>query len=249
MADYFWDTGFTILPGKGFSLFSPGHFAWLMACFLLCLLLGRRYRAWNEEKRQRCLRLVAALLLLDELFKVCSTLATGRFRVDFLPLHLCSINIFVILADVWRPTDALREILYAICLPGAAFALVFPGWSYLPFCNALCIHSFTAHILLFLYPFLLLCGGFQPSFSRFLKVLPFCLPVVIAVYFFNRIFDTNFMFLSFAGEGNPLSLFEAWLGNPGYLIGLPILCALCWLLLYGGRRLFIHIVILNRRRR
>lgn len=235
LAKYFWDTGFTISPGKGFSLFSLGHLAWLGACLFLCLLLGSRYRAWGERKRKSCLRLLAALLLLDELFKVCSTLITGRFRVDFLPLHLCSINIFVILADVCRPTAALQEILYAICLPGAALALLFPGWSYLPLCNALCIHSFTAHILLFLYPFLLLCGGFQPSLSRFLKALPFCLPVVAAVYCFNRSFGTNFMFLSSAGEGNPLSLFEAWLGTPGYLIGLPILCLLCWTVLYGGQ--------------
>ncbi len=236
MAAYFWDTGFTIPPGKGFSLFSFGHFAWLGACFLLCLFLGSCYRRWEKKKRRGCLRALAALLLADEFFKVFSTLATGRFRADFLPLHLCSINIFVILADVWKPSAVLREILYAVCLPGAFLALLFPGWSYLPFWNALCIHSFTAHILLLLYPFLLLCGGFQPNLSRFLKVLPFCLPVVGAMYLFNQSFGTNFMFLSTAGEGNPLSLFEAWLGNPGYLVGLPVLCVLCWGLLYGGQK-------------
>lgn len=231
--EYFWGTGFTVPPGNGFDLFGGGHLAWLLLLVLLCLFLGRKYRKWDERQRVLCSRLLAALLLADELFKDISTLATGNFRLDYLPLHLCSINIFLILADAVRPAGILREVLYAVCLPGAFFALLFPGWAYLPLCNALCIHSFTAHILLFLYPFLLLCGGFRPRLSRFLKALPFFVPVVAGVYVFNRIFGTNFMFLSFAGQGNPLSLFEAWLGNPGYLWGIPVLAVLSWTVLYG----------------
>ncbi len=230
---YFWDTGFTIPPGKGFALFGPGHLIWLGVFLVLCLLLGRSCRSWNDKSRRLCCRVLAGLLILDELFKIGVTTAAGRFRLDFLPLHLCSINIFVIAADALRPNEFLREELYAVCLPGAFFALAFPGWAYLPMGNALCIHSFTAHILLFLYPYAILCGGFRPSLRRFLRCLPFCLPAVAAVYGFNRAFGTNFMFLSYAGTGNPLSLFEAWLGNPGYLVGIPILAALSWTLLYG----------------
>ncbi len=231
--EYFYDTGFTIPEGKGFPLFGPGHLAWLGLLVFLCVFLGLKYRGWDERRRARCRRALAALLVLDEFFKYAVALAAGRFRLDFLPLHLCSINIFVIAADAVKPRDVLREVLYAVCLPGAFFAMAFPGWAYLPICNALCIHSFTAHILLFLYPFLLICGGFRPSFRRFLKTLPFCLAAVAGVYVFNQAFGTNFMFLSYAGEGNPLTWFEARLGNPGYLVGIPLIAALCWALLYG----------------
>lgn len=230
---HFWDTGFTIPEGEGFSPWGWGHLLWLGAVALLCAVLGPRYGRWGEEARRRCRRTLAALLVLDELFKLAVTISTGRFRLDFLPLHLCSINIFLIAADAIRPREVLREVLYAVCLPGAFFALAFPGWAFLPLWNALCIHSFTAHILLFLYPFLLVCGGFRPRFRRFCRALPFCLLTVAGVYGFNRAFDTNFMFLSYAGEGNPLTLFERWLGNPGYLIGIPILAGLCWAALYG----------------
>lgn len=231
--EYFWDTAYTIPADQGFPLFGAGHLIWLFLLIILCLVLGQYYARWREEKRQRCRRVLAALLLLDEAFKLIVTTALDRFQPDFLPLHLCSINIFVILADALRPREALREELYAVCLPGASFALLFPGWAYLPIGNALCIHSFTAHILLFLYPYLLLRGRFRPRFRRFLRVLPFCLPAVGLAYLFNRIFGTNFMFLQYAGEGNPLSLFEIWLGRPGYLVGIPILAGLCWAVLYG----------------
>ncbi len=236
--EYFWDTGYTVPSGVGFPLYGAGHLCWLLGLLLVCGALGPLYRRWGEKKRLICLRVLAALLIADELFKVVSTAVHGRFRLDFLPLHLCSINIFVIAADAIKPRDSLREVLYAVCLPGAFFALAFPGWAYLPLWNALCIHSFTAHILLFLYPFLLMCGGFRPKFRRFLKALPFCLLAVAGAYLFNRVFGTNFMFLSYAGEGNPLSWFEQRLGNPGYLVGIPLIAGLCWLVLYGVPRLF-----------
>lgn len=234
---YFWDTGFTVPEGVGFALFGSGHLSWLLLAAALCVVLGVKYRGWGEMERLRCRRVLAALLVLDELLKYAVTLAVGRFRLDFLPLHLCSINIFLIAADAVKPRDSLREVLYAVCLPGALFALVFPGWAYLPLRNALCIHSFTAHILLLLYPVLLLCGGFKPSFKRLLKALPFCLLAVAGAYLFNRVFGTNFMFLSYAGEGNPLSWFETLWGTPGYLLGIPLIAGLCWLLLYGVPKL------------
>ena len=240
---YFWDTDGTIPFGVGFAPYGTGHLLWLLLWVGLCGFFAVRYKKWSERTQRNCRMAAALLLLLDELFKYAITVPFGKFQPDFLPLHLCSINIFVILADAFtgenfRFKHELRELLFAICLPGAFFALLFPGWAYLPIQNALCIHRFSAHILLFLYPFLLLLGGFTPKLSRFLKVLPFCLPVVAAVYWINQKLGTNFMFLSYAGEGNPLTLFERLWGTPGYLWGLPILCVATWALLYGGAWLF-----------
>lgn len=241
--EYFWETGSTVPPGVGFAHYGLGHLLWLTVWVGLCIFFACRYRKWGVNVQRRCRVAVALFLLADELFKYAVTVPFGKFQPDFLPLHLCSINIFVILIDAFtketaRFKNALREILFAVCMPGAFFALLFPGWAYLPIQNALCIHSFLAHILLFLYPFLLLLGGFHPKFSRFLKALPFCLPMVGAVYLVDLRLNTNFMFLRYAGEGNPLSLFEQLWGSPGYLWGLLLLCILTWALLYGGLWLF-----------
>lgn len=232
--DIFWQTEYTMPPGvPGFAHFCLGHLLWLGSTVVLCVCLGLAYRCWKEEKRLACRRILAVLLVADELFKYYIAIRSGEFHASFLPLHLCSINIFFIAADAFRPQKLLREVLYAVCLPGAFFALVFPGWSYLPLKNALCIHSFTAHVLLFLYPVLLIAGGFRPSFRRFARTLPAAMAVVAIIYGFNRVFGTNFMFLARAGEGNPLSWFESFLGSPGYLLGIPLIAALCWGVLYG----------------
>lgn len=231
--NHFWDTEYTIPPGQGFPLFGPGHFLWLLFGVGLCLVLYQCFCKWKEQSRRLCLRTVAGLLVADELFKYYIALRSGEFRPSFLPLHLCSIHIFCIAADALRPNDYLREELYAVCLPGALLALIFPGWAYLPIGNALCIHSFSAHILLLLYPLLVLAEGFRPQFRRFVRTLPVLLLTVGAVYGVNQIFGTNFMFLSRSGEGNPLAWFESFLGSPGYLLGMPVIAAGCWGLLYG----------------
>lgn len=231
---YFWETEYTMPPdAPGFSHFCLGHLFWLGLTAALCIGLWRLYRRWGDGERRACKLALAVLLVCDELFKYGIALHSGDFRPSFLPLHLCSINIFLIAYDSLRPSGILQEVLYAVCLPGAFFALVFPGWNYLPLMNALCIHSFTAHILLFLYPLLLLAGGFRPSFRRFSKAIPAIMIAVGLVACFNRAFGTNFMFLSRAGEGNPLSWFESFLGSPGYLIGIPVIAAVCWAAMYG----------------
>lgn len=217
----------------GFDHFCPGHLFWLGLTAVLCSALWIFYRRWTHKEQRACKLILAALLVCDELFKYGVAWHSGDFRPSFLPLHLCSINIFLIAFDSVRPSQLLQELLYAVCLPGAFFALMFPGWAYLPLWNALCIHSFTAHILLFLYPVLLLAGGFRPRFSRFARTLPAALAVVFIIAGFNRAFGTNFMFLSRAGEGNPLSWFESFLGSPGYLVGIPVIAAACWTVMYG----------------
>lgn len=233
-SNYFWYTEYALPPeASGFAHFCPGHLLWLALTAALGLGLCWAYRRWSPGWRQVCRRTTAALLVADELFKYYIAFRGGGFRASYLPLHLCSINIFVIAADAFRPSGRLQEVLYAVCLPGAFFALVFPGWAYLPLWNALCIHSFTAHVLLFLYPLLLIAGGFRPRFRRFVRTLPGMLGAVAVAYCFNQYFGTNFMFLAWAGEGNPLSWFESFLGRPGYLVGIPVIAAVCWALLYG----------------
>ena len=143
---------------------------------------------------------------------------------DYLPLHLCSINIFLIAAHAVKPTKLLNNFLYLICIPGALAALLFPTWTELPPTSFMHLHSFSIHILLATYPIMLTAGkDIVPD----VKYLPKCmlLLAVLAVpaLIVNLLCDTNFMFLMYAEPGNPLYLFETAFGS--HLLGFPILIA------------------------
>ena len=129
---YFWETVDTIAPGLGWPHFGPFHLAVLAVFLLLGAVLCRGYCGMDTDKRRRWRRTVALLLVADELFKDFGLLYGGNFSLDYLPLHLCSINIFLIALHAWRRPKLLDTFLYFVCLPAACAALLFPTWAPLP---------------------------------------------------------------------------------------------------------------------
>lgn len=230
---YFGDTVYTIPDNLGFSFYSLEHILWLMAALILCLGAGYWFSKLSEKSARRFLWVLTALILLDEAAKHIVTGICSTWRIELLPLHLCSINIFVILAYMLTKKVIFAEVLCALCIPGAIAALLFPNWNSLPASSFMYWHSFTIHVMLLLFPALLLWRGFKPSFSRLLKALPAEILFAVLIYGLNKVWGTNFMFLNWAGTGNPLTIFESWLGNPGYLVGIPILASVIWLIMYG----------------
>ena len=159
-------------------------------------------------------------------------LALGdRYTLSYLPLHLCSINIFIIAIYTLKPSKIIGAFLYTVCIPGAIAALAFPSWTSLPLGNFMHIHSFTVHILLALYPIVLCVNG---DIKVDVKCIPKCLLMLVCmavpIYFINLIVDTNFMFLMHADEGNPLLLFEQLWGS--HLLGYPVIIAGVLIVMY-----------------
>lgn len=230
--DNFFKTMDTIEKGFGFNHFDGYHLSWIIFTFLVCSITIYFFRKSDSTKRKSFFKTISILLIIDELIKYLGTSLTGQFVWEYLPLHLCSINIFIILSDVIKPSNFKRNLLYFLCLPGALAALLMPSWTDLPFLNFMSLHSFTVHILLTLYPLLLLFDGFKPEFKLMFKSLLWIISICPFIYGINILLGTNFMFLMEAPIGTPLVLFEKFLGNPGFLIGYPILLLFVWSIMY-----------------
>lgn len=221
---HFLDTTETIPARMGFAHFSPEHWIELAVFVLLAVFVCLRYRRGDSGIRQRMRRILAVLLIADELFKHTCLLLGGNWLPSYLPLHLCSINLFLAAVHAWRPSKSLGGFLYCVCFPAAMAALLFPNWSDLPMMNFMRLHSLSVHILLALYPLMLLCGGeVDRSFRRIPVYLLILLALAAVALGANLVFDTNFMFLMYAPEGNPLGFFETALGS--HLFGFPIIIA------------------------
>ena len=228
--EHFWDTVDTIGEGFGFSLFGARHLVTLALYIGFAALSCKLYKAADEKKRAQLRGLFAVLLLADEAFKQIGLQIGGNFSWDYLPLHLCSINIFLIALHAWRRPKLLDTFLYFVCLPAACAALLFPTWTPLPPLNFMVIHSFTVHFLLALYPLALtLCGDMDPQPRAFPRCFALLAAMAVPIWFFDRAFDTNFMFLMRAGEGNPLKLFERF---GSHLLGYPVLLAAVFAVMY-----------------
>lgn len=190
--EHFWDTVDTIGEGFGFSLFGARHLVTLALYIGFAALSCKLYKAADEKKRAQ------------------------------LPLHLCSINIFLIALYAWKPSRLLDNFLYFICIPAATAALLFPTWTSLPAANFMFWHSTSVHILLAAYPIMLFSGGdIRPSVRYMGKCFLLLLAMAVPIYCVNLLLDTNFVFLMYAPDGNPLAWFRDHVGY--HWIGFPVL--------------------------
>lgn len=230
---YFFDTAETIPQNLGFGSYSAVHILWLAALAAVCICSSILYVRSAERGRSVIRKIIAIALLIDEiLLKQLPLLATGRWLPDYLPLHLCSINIFLIVWHAWKGGNAIGGFLYTVCIPGALAAMLFPTWACLPAANIMVIHSFTVHILLILYPVILTAGrDIRPNWRHTPKYIGILVCMAALAYVVNLLLDTNFFFLMHADPGNPLYFFETAWGS--HLLGFPVIIVAVLLVMQG----------------
>lgn len=222
--EHFLETTETIIEGVGFTHYDFLHIVWLILFAAVTIANIIYYRKATSEKRSQWRKIIAALLIADELFKMAGLFIGGNYQFSYLPLHLCSINIFVIAYHSFKPNRLLDSILYTVCIPGALAALLFPSWTSLPLGNFMHIHSFTVHILLALYPIVLTCGGdIRPKVQDIPKCVGILMAAALPIYLINLLLGTNFMFLMEADANNPLFIFKQLFGS--HIWGFPIIIA------------------------
>ena len=215
----------------GFSTFDMTHLLWLLGVILSIVAASIVYRKLTAEKRKVMRIAVGIAVVMCEIIKDIVVAAVGDFGVGYLPFHLCGINILLIGFDMIKQTKTVRNFLYYIGIPGAMLALIFPNWTVLPCMNFFNIHSFVIHQLLVMYPMLLVTSGeVKPDIKTMPKCLLLLVGLAIPVYILNLIFDTNFMFLMSPETGNPLGLFEQYLGS--HLWGFPVLLPIVMFIMY-----------------
>lgn len=229
---YWFDTSGTIPKGLGFSLFDAGHLLWLAVGVLFTVCVSCFYRRSDRPRRTKLRYALAASIAVNELFKTAMLLIGGNYSPSYLPLHLCSVNIILIAIHAAKPGKVLDNFLYAICIPGAAAALLFPSWTKLPPVNFMYLHSFTVHILLMAYPIMLVAGGdIRPDPKSIPKCMGLLGALALIALVFNLVFDTNFMFLMSAPRSNPLYWFQKQFGSHlvGYAVLLPLVLGVMYL--------------------
>lgn len=240
--EYFWESSGSIKDGVGFAHFDLTHIFWIALFICTVAICSFFYKKCSAKGRRIFRFTVAGLILADELAKWIMLLSTGLWTVNYLPFHLCTINIFVIALHIFKPSKVTDNFLYMICIPGALAALLFPSWVALPIANFMHLHSFTIHILLALYPIMLTVGGdIKPRAKEIWKCLIMLAIMAVPAIVVNTLtknadISTNYMFLAEAQA--PLTVFEDLLGH--YLWGFPIIIVAVIILMYLPIEIYLY---------
>ncbi len=226
-----------------FEHFCTEHIVMLISIAVIItagLLIARKV---SDRKAMYAARLLSAVVLLGEIIQDILLISEGGNLIDFLPLHLCNLGIFVNLAASFsrgRIQSFFAEIGIVLLMPGAVGALLFPDWNYRPFWSYLPLLCFFTHSLLVFIPLLFLVRKkAHISFRHFWYSYLFLLIVVPPVYLLNQHAGVNYMFLMFPPESSPLELICNFTGEKFYLCGLLVLITAIFLfeyVVYGAIR-------------
>ena len=222
---------------NGFSLFCTGHLIFIALMPATAVLLAFLAYKLSPHKADILIKVLSVLVLLAETLQDILLTSEGGNILNYLPLHLCNLGIFVNLLASFPKGKArsfFAEVSLTLIAPGALFAVITPGWNYRPLLSWLPLLCFFTHILLVAIPVMMFIRGYcRPSFRHFHYPYLFLLAAAIPIYIFDRTFDRNYMYLLYPESDSPLEWMESFMGNPGYLMGVLIMLGLILVVLYS----------------
>ncbi len=233
--DEFFTYETTLQRGIGFGMFRVGHFIWLAVIFAGIYLVMRWYRRADKRTQRKIEIVTAASMSVWIVIRVIYIAVLHENFLYELPLHLCSMAGILCAIHCVTHWEWLGQVLYSLCLPGAVLALLFPNWNFYPAIHFLTMEAFLFHMGIVLYVCMMLQShGIVPDIRKLWKVIVFMVVVVVPIYFFDKRFNVNYMFVNRPSAGSPLVWLAGWMGDPGYLVGYAILMILCVVLMDLG---------------
>ena len=233
--DEFFTYETTLQRGIGFGMFRVGHFIWLAVIFAGIYLVMRWYCRADKRTQRKIEIVTAASMSVWIVIRVIYIAVLHENFLYELPLHLCSMAGILCAIHCVTHWEWLGQVLYSLCLPGAILALLFPNWNFYPAIHFLTMEAFLFHMGIVLYVCMMLQShGIVPDIRKLWKVIVFMIVVVVPIYFFDKRFNVNYMFVNRPSAGSPLVWLAGWMGDPGYLVGYAILMILCVVLMDLG---------------
>ncbi len=238
--EYFWRQQDDIPAGMGYPLFGAAHLLSVGITLIVVAVLVLVISKQEDARQRRFLKTLPLFMVFMEICKDSFLVAVHRFGIGYLPLHICSIGIFIFLLREWLPwewaKEVFGEIAFIIIMPASIAALLFADWTvYYPVLNFMNLYSYVWHGLLILYPVLLkVRGDIRPSIRNIRYVLIFLCVVVPPIYLFDKRFGCNYFFVNWPVAGSPLEFMASFMGNPGYLLGYAGLTVAVILAMYLG---------------
>lgn len=206
---------------------------WLMVGFSLVGLSVWGYRQLNLKHRGAFKRGYALILLGLEIVRLIYYRDMGQFSPGILPLHLCSLTVFLIFIYAFTNNRLVKESLYAMGLVSSVFGFIYADSLLRDGLNFVSIQSFISHGFMVGFIFMtVLAKEISPELKRLPGVFVLYLVLAAGIYDFNKTYTTHFWFLNGSIGMFPLNRIESVFGNPGYIFFVMGVIVFVWGLLY-----------------
>ncbi|HET89584.1 MAG TPA: TIGR02206 family membrane protein [Chloroflexi bacterium] len=217
--------------GAPFDLFGPAHLAALGIVLLVNLWVVTLRRA-PAATRQRFRCILAAVLIVNEAIWHVWNWATGQWTIQtMLPLHLCSVFVFLSAYMLVTRNYTIYEYAYFLGIGGAIQALLTPdagiyGFPHLRFFQVIISHGsiVTAAI------YMTVVEGYRPTWGSLKRVTIGANLYMLAVAGVNWVLGSNYLFI--ARKPDTPSLIDVLGPWPWYIVSIEVFALVLCLILY-----------------
>ncbi|OGO31083.1 MAG: hypothetical protein A2Z16_15485 [Chloroflexi bacterium RBG_16_54_18] len=218
--------------GGAFELFGSVHLAALALVLLFNLVLVASRKRFTEQGKTNFRNGLAALLVINEIAWHLWNYFTGQWTIQtMLPLHLCSVLVWVSAYMLLTRTYTIYEFAYFLGIGGAIQALLTPdagiyGFPHFRFFQTILSHGAIVAAAIYMT----LVEGYRPYWSSLVRVAIWGNVYMAAVGLVNWLVGSNYLFI--ARKPDTPSLIDMLGPWPWYIISLEVVAFLMFLLLY-----------------
>lgn len=219
--------------GPPFQLFSAGHLLALGLVLAVNLWLGFSFRHWASPAARRAFRLtLAAAMVTQELGLHLWMWLTDQWSLQLmLPLHACSVLIWLGAVMLVTRNYTIYEFAYFIGIGGAIQALITPDAGIYGFPHYRAFQVMLSHgMLITAAIYMTVVEGFRPRLTSIFRVIIGINLYMVPVGIVNWLLGSNYLFIAY----KPLtpSLIDVLGPWPWYILSLEGMGIATILLLY-----------------
>ena len=217
--------------GNPFILFGIWHFVALLLIVILNISMFG-FRKSSEKTRNVVRWTMAIILWSDELSWHIWNLYWGHWTIEtMLPLHICSILIWLAGLMLIYKNYRIYEFVYFIGIGGAMQALLTPDAGIYGFPHYRIFQTMISHGLLITSAiYMTTVEGFRPTWKSFWRVIVGINIYAAIIFPINLILGTNYLYIN--GKPVTTSLLDALPAWPYYIIYMEIIGLGIFFLLY-----------------
>jgi hypothetical integral membrane protein (TIGR02206 family) len=217
--------------GAPFILFGTAHILSLVAVALFIVGLTR-FKGASEQTLRRVRWTLAGALWLNEIIWHAWNIAVGTWSIQsMLPLHLCSLLIWLSAFVLVSKNYTLYEFVYFLGIGGGLQALLTPDAGIYGFPHYRYLVTIIAHgLLVSVGVYMTVVEGFRPTWASIVRVFVVANLYMLLIYFVNSAIGSNYMMVNAKpGSASLLDILPPW---PWYIPWLDVLGLLNCLILY-----------------
>jgi hypothetical integral membrane protein (TIGR02206 family) len=219
-------------PYGPFVLFDARHLTAIGIIILINLLIIIFRKRFSPRLKTAMRWGMAAILIIDEIGWHSWNFTTGQWNIQtMLPLHLCSVFVFLNSAMLILRNYSIYEFAYLLGISGALQAVLTPdagqyGFPHFRFFQVFISHGFIITSAVFMTA----VEGFRPTWKSIPRVLGWSAVYAAVVEVINFAIGSNYLFIARKPEtASVLDVLPAW---PWYLPIIFLFALACCLILY-----------------